>query len=301
MSSLPPMSAIRVFEAAARLENFTAAGQELGMTQAAVSYQIKALEDRLGVSLFQRIGRRISLTERGRVLAPVLSRAFDDMRAGFAALAGENSSVLTISTTDSFAALWLAPRLGAFQMQHPDLAVRLHTSDRWVDLARDGIDLAIRGGQKGDWQDVDSRKLLPIRVAPLCSPAFLAAHGPFRSPANLHGLPRMTPDDIWWYHWFAEMGAPLAEGKTRGGIQLDSQTMEGRVAIAGQGIAILSSFLWKTEIDAGLLVEAYPSNVTPPMSYWIVHPPHNRNVPKVKAFRDWITAQFAGHTEEASL
>lgn len=295
MANLPPLAAIRVFEAAARLENFTAAGQELGMTQAAVSYQIKALEDRLGVSLFQRVGRRIVLTEKGRMLAPFLTRAFNEMRAGFSALAGEDSSVLTISTTDSFATLWLAPRLGAFQMRHPDLAVRLHTSDKWVDFARDGIDLAIRGGQEGQWPGLDSRKLISIRVAPLCSPAFLAERGPFTQPRDLHDLPRMTPDDIWWHHWFKEMGAPLPGEGTRGGIQLDSQMMEGRVALAGQGIAILSLFLWKAEVDAGLLVEAFPADPIHPMAYWVVHPSHNRNVPKVKAFRDWISAEFAAY------
>ena len=263
------------------------------MTQAAVSYQIKALEDRVGISLFQRVGRRIVLTEKGRLLAPIVSRAFDDLRAGFSALSGEDSSVLTISTTDSFATLWLAPRIGAFQIRHPDLAVRLHTSDKWVDFARDGIDLAIRGGQDGNWPGLDSRKLVSIRVAPLCSPAFLAERGPFEHPRQLRDQPRLTPDDIWWHHWFDEMGVPLAGSGTRGGIRLDSQTMEGRAALAGQGIAILSSYLWKAEVDAGLLVEAFPSDVAPPMSYWVAHPPHNRNVPKVKAFRDWIAAEFA--------
>lgn len=298
MQTLPPLSAVRVFEAAARLENFTAAAQELGMTQAAVSYQIKALEDRLGISLFQRTGRRIALTEKGQALAPVITRAFDDMRNGFAALAGEDASVLTISTTNSFATLWLAPRIGAFQMRHPDLAVRLHTSDRWVDFARDGIDIAVRGGPAGSWPDLDSREIMANRIAPMCSPAFLERRGPFLCAADLHRQPRMTPDDIWWHDWFTQMGAPLPDAAPRGGISLDSQAMEGRLAIAGQGIAILSVGLWQTEIQAGLLVEAMPSQVLHSMRYWIVHPPHNRNVPKVKAFRDWLATTFA--SEDAS-
>ncbi|RVT43165.1 LysR substrate-binding domain-containing protein [Sphingobium algorifonticola] len=298
MQTLPPLAAVRVFEAAARLENFTAAAQELGMTQAAVSYQIKALEDRLGVSLFQRTGRRIALTDKGQALSPVISRAFDDMRSGFAALAGEDASVLTISTTNSFATLWLAPRIGAFQMRHPDLAVRLHMSDSWVDFARDGVDIAIRGGRAGSWPDLDCREIMVNRIAPMCSPAFLAQHGPFSSAAELHHQPRMTPDDIWWHDWFTQMGAPLSGDVPRGGISLDSQAMEGRLAIAGQGIAILSVRLWQAEIRAGLLVEAMPSQVLHPMRYWIVHPPHNRNVPKVKAFRDWLATTFA--SEEAA-
>ena len=139
MSPLPPLSAIRVFEAAARLENFTAAAQELGMTQAAVSYQVKLLEERLGISLFQRTGRKVALTEKGREIAPILTRAFDQMRQGFVALTQDHSAVLSISCTNSFAHLWLAPRIGAFQMRHPNLAVRIMADDAVVDLARDGI------------------------------------------------------------------------------------------------------------------------------------------------------------------
>lgn len=188
MSALPPLSAVRVFEAAARLENFTAAAQELGMTQAAVSYQVKLLEDRLGLSLFQRAGRRVLLTDKGREIAPVIIRAFDQMRQGFAALAQDHSMVLTISCTNSFAHLWLAPRIGAFQMRHPGLAVRIQAEDAVVDLARTGVDLAIRGG-KGNWPGLEARLLTHNRLAPMCSPDWLARHGPVADAQALHALP----------------------------------------------------------------------------------------------------------------
>lgn len=292
MSTLPPLSAIRVFEAAARRENFTAAAQELGMTQAAVSYQVKLLEERLGLSLFQRAGRKVILTEKGREIAPVLTRAFDQMRQGFAALTQDHAAVLTISCTNSFAHLWLAPKIGAFQMRHPQLAVRIQAEDAVVDFARAGADVAVRGG-KGDWPGLEAKLLTHNRLVPMCSPAWLASHGPIADAHALHALPRLSPDDMWWHEWFAAMGVEADPGDGPPGIALDSQVTEGRAAISGQGIAILNHFLWKMEAEAGLLVEAVPSYVREIASYWIVYPPHARNTPKIKAFRDWIMAEFA--------
>ncbi|KAK0344780.1 MAG: LysR substrate-binding domain-containing protein [Pseudomonadota bacterium] len=292
MPPLPPLSAIRVFEAAARLENFTAAAQELGMTQAAVSYQVKLLEERLGISLFQRTGRKVALTEKGREIAPILTRAFDQMRQGFAALTQDHSAVLSISCTNSFAHLWLAPRIGAFQMRHPNLAVRIMADDAVVDLARDGIDLAVRGG-KGEWPGLEAKLLTHNRLVPMCSPAWRDRYGPVADAQALHALPRLSPDDMWWHEWFAAMGVEADPADGPPGIALDSQVMEGRAAIAGQGVAILNHFLWKAEVETGQLVEAVPSYVREIASYWLVYPPHARNTPKIKAFRDWISAEFA--------
>lgn len=292
MSSLPPLSAVRVFEAAARLENFTAAAQELGMTQAAVSYQVKLLEERLGLSLFQRAGRKVALTDKGREIAPVITRAFDQMRQGFAALTQDHSTVLTISCSSSFAHLWLAPRIGAFQMGQPGLAVRIDATDRVVDFARDAVDVAVRGGQ-GDWPGVEAKLLTHNRLAPLCSPGWLAKNGPVADARALHAMPRLSPDDMWWHEWFAAMAVEGNGEALLPGIALDSQVMEGRAAMAGQGVAIVNLFLWKAEVEAGLLVEAVPSYVQERASYWVAYPPHARNTPKVKAFRDWISAEFA--------
>jgi LysR family glycine cleavage system transcriptional activator len=292
MSPLPPLSAVRVFEAAARLENFTAAAQELGMTQAAVSYQVKLLEERLGISLFQRAGRKVALTEKGREIAPVLTRAFDLMRQGFDALTQDHSAILTISCTSSFAHLWLAARIGAFQMRHPNLAVRIRANDSITDFARDGIDVAIRDGV-GPWPGVEVKHLTHNRLVPLCSPGWLAANGPIPDAATLLTKGLLSPGDLWWRDWFAAMGVEMQGPPTRPAIALDSQAMEGRAAMAGQGVAIVKMYLWKAEIEAGLLVEAVPSYVRERASYWIVYQPHARNAPKVKAFRDWISAEFA--------
>ncbi|HET8613002.1 MAG TPA: LysR family transcriptional regulator, partial [Sphingomonas sp.] len=144
MRHLPPLAAVRVFEAAARHENFTAAAAELGMTQAAVSYQIKLLEERLGVPLFVRDKRRVALTDAGRRAAAPVGRAFDTIDAAFARLRAEDEMMLTVSTSLTFANTWLAWRLGGFQMAHPDMAVRLSVSDALADFVTDDVDVAIR-------------------------------------------------------------------------------------------------------------------------------------------------------------
>ncbi|MFN3797032.1 MAG: LysR substrate-binding domain-containing protein, partial [Sphingobium yanoikuyae] len=118
-------------------------------------------------------------------------------------------------------------------------------------------------------------------------------HGPIADAQALHALPRLSPDDMWWHEWFAAMGVEADPADGPPGIALDSQVMEGRAAIAGQGVAILNHFLWKAEVEAGQLVEAVPSYVREIASYWLVYPPHVRNTPKIKAFRDWISAEFA--------
>lgn len=266
------------------------------MTQAAVSYQVKLLEERLGLSLFQRAGRRMALTDKGREIAPIVTRAFEQMRQGFAALTQDHSTVLTISCTRSFAHLWMATRIGAFQMRYPELAVRIDTTDRLVDFAREGIDVAVRGGQ-GEWPGLEAKLLTHNRLVPLCSPGWLAKHGPIAGPGALHAMPRLSPDDMWWHEWFAGMGVEAGDEGLPPGIALDSQVMEGRAAMAGQGVAIVNLFLWKEEVEAGLLVEAVPSYVRERASYWVVYPPHARNTPKVKAFRDWISGEFAREIE----
>ena len=149
MRQIPPLTAIRAFEAAARLENFTAAAAELGMTQAAVSYQVKALEERIGASLFVREKGRAALTPLGRQLLPALSQAFDGIAQAFAATREEDEALLTVATTFTFANTWLAWRLGGFQVEHPDLAVRLATGNRLVDLKAGEADVAIRAARSG--------------------------------------------------------------------------------------------------------------------------------------------------------
>lgn len=289
---MPPLAAVRVFEAAARHENFTAAAAELGMTQAAVSYQVKLLEERIGVALFRREKRRAILSETGRRIAPQLTRAFDAIDSAFASVRAEDESLLTVSTSNTFANTWLAWRLGAFQLAHPDMAVRLLTSDMVVDFAAEDADCAIRSGM-GDWEGLSSDLLLTIDFTPMCSPGFLARHGGRVAPADLLRLPLISPQDVWWAAWLREAGVTAPEGAIRPGVRMDSQAHEGNAAMAGQGVAMLTPFFWRNDLAEGRLVRLFDQVSTRGYGYWFVSPEHRRSVPKIKRFREWLLAEIA--------
>lgn len=292
MRRIPPLAAVRVFEAAARHLNFTKAAEELGMTQAAVSYQVKLLEERLGSALFHRIGRQVHLTETGRRIAPIVSGAFDSLDDAFSVARTESEAVLTISCSNTLASNWLAARLGLFQMERPQLAVRLHTADHLIDFARDEVDVAIRNSQ-APWPGLTSHFLMRVPIAPLASPDFVKRHPPIRSPADVMNLPRLSPDDIWWTQWLEAVGGCAIGSRPGGGVRLDSQTLEGNAAIAGHGIAILNPALWLHEIRAGRLVQVVDDVAYGRRHYWLVYPEYRRNAPKVRAFREWLLAEMA--------
>jgi LysR family glycine cleavage system transcriptional activator len=289
MRRLPPLAAVRAFEAAARHENFTLAAGELGLTQAAVSYQIKLLEDRLGVPLFVRSKRRVTLSEAGRRLAPVVSDAFDRIGEGFADLVDEDESVLVISTAQTFASNWLAAHLGSFQIARPELAVRLQTSNGLVDFARAEADVAIRMGA-GPWPGLRAHFLFHHHFTPMCSPEFRERHALAR-PEDLLAVPRLTPEDDWWRIWLARTGID-APDELSPGIRLDSQATEGRAVMAGHGIAMLTPMFWKAELASGRLVQPFPLVACEPRAHWLVYPEHKRNRAKIRAFRDWLLAEL---------
>jgi LysR family glycine cleavage system transcriptional activator len=293
MRRLPPLTAVRAFEAAARTENFTAAAAELGLTQAAVSYQVKALEERLGAALFVREHGRARLTPLGQRLLPTLSQAFDSIEAAFASHQAEDESLLTVTTTHTFANTWLAWRLGAFQMEHPDLAVRMTTSNGIVDLRSGEADVAIRAGS-GDWPGLEVHKLMESDFTPMGSPECLAKFerdlGRKLKPSDLPGLPLIGPQDDWWARWFKDAGVALDTHRPRGGIRLDTQANEGHAAMAGQGLALLTPFLWRGDMAAGRLMQPFELTSTAGYAYWLAYPPERRMVPKVKRFREWLIA-----------
>ena len=292
MRQLPPLAAVRVFEAAARHLNFTRAAAELGMTQAAVSYQVRVLEERLGAPLFHRDKGRVHLTEAGRRAAPLVSSAFDALGEAFAAARSEAGSVLTISAANTVAARWLAPRLGGFQLRHPDLAVRLEASNTLVDFARDAVDVAIRlARHPGPGLSADL--LFVNGFAPMCSPGFLAAN-PMVSPADLLEAARISPEDPWWLVWFEAAGVVAADVPARrGSLLLDSQVIEGATALAGGGIALLSVRMWQEELMAGRLVMPFGVIAETGASFWLVCQEARRNSTKIRQFRDWLLSEVA--------
>jgi len=291
MRRLPPLAAVRVFEAAARHENFTAAANELGMTQAAVSYQVKLLEERLGAPLFRREKRRVVLTDAGRKAAPQITRAFDAMDAAFGAIRADDAAVLTVSTSNTFANTWLAWRLGSFQMNHPEMAVRLLTSDALADFVSDDVDVAIRAGL-GGWEGLHEELLVRIDFTPMCSPGFLKRHGPFEAEDMLR-IPQISPHDPWWPFWLREAGVEVPDGPPRVGVRLDSQAHEGHAAMAGQGMAMLTPFFWRNDLAEGRLMRPFGQVSTRGYAYWLCYPEARRGVAKIRRFREWLLAELA--------
>ncbi|MCE7026380.1 transcriptional regulator GcvA [Jiella avicenniae] len=288
---LPPLAAIRVFEAAARHLSFTKAADELGMTQAAVSYQIKLLEERLGAPLFLRRTRAVELTAPGRLLAPATSEALDQLAAAFSAARADAGGVLSISVLPTFAAHWLAPRIGRFQMKHPDIAVRTKATRDVANFSRDDVDVAIRSG-RGDWPGLDVHPLFPVDFSPMYSPKLIGRSGPIDDPADLLRVLLIDPGDRWWKLWFDAMGVAGFEPRGHPDARMGDQHLEARAAIGGYGVAILTPAFYREEIAAGLLVQPFPAISEPGQYYFLTYPTARRNVPKIRAFRDWFLEEL---------
>ena len=290
-----PLSAIRVFEAAARLGSFTRAAAELGMTQAAVSWQVKALEQRLDQPLFRRLPREVALTPAGERLARAASEAMTVLRSAFADLSASSDGVLSITTLQTFASQWLAPRVGGFQLAHPGVAVRFDTSSRLVDLMREDMDVGIRAGA-GEWPGLEAQLLFPSVFTPLCAPALAASLGDPPNPAALLDAPRIGVE--WeWTMWFQAAGVD-PPGPAQGGPRLsaDAMYLEVAAALSGQGFALGSPILFAAEIASGRLRQPFDlcaRDDSLGQGYWLVYPKDRRRVRKIAAFRDWITAEVA--------
>ncbi|MBI2254582.1 MAG: transcriptional regulator GcvA [Proteobacteria bacterium] len=290
MSKLPPLTAIRAFEAAARLGSFTQAATELGLTQAAISYQVKQLEDRVGAPLFLRQARKVVLSEAGKRLAPAVAEAFQRLALAFDALRNSDENVLSLTAVSTFCTNWLVPRLGTFQMAHPDIAVRLDMSSRWVDFAREEFDLGIRSGS-GAWPGLAAHRLLPLELTVYASPEFLASAGSIAAPADLLHLPLLDWTDNSWRLWFRAAGIPDPQPSTGPNIMAPTQQILGNAAMAGQGVALLTPAFFRTEIAAGRLVQVLPIVSREPVDYWLVYPQDRRNQRKIRVFKDWLLQQ----------
>ena len=293
MRRLPPLSAVRVFESAARHQNFTSAAAELGMTQAAVSYQIRLLEERLGMPLFTRSKGRVTLTDAGRRAAPLVSSGLDSIADAFSSALAEDGGVLGISATHSMAANWLAARLGGFQLDHPDLAVRLTTDNRLVDFAREEVDIGIRFVKgNSEWPGLRRHFLFRVHSTPICTPE-VRDRLRIERPADLLEAPRVSADDEWWCSWFAYAGVEHQAQARPTGIRFDTQVMEGNAALAGAGVTLLTPIFWRNELQSGRLVELFPDICDTQGCYWMVYPEYKRTQAKVVAFRDWIMRELA--------
>lgn len=289
--AIPPLASLRAFEAVARHLSFTRAAEELGMTQAAVSYQIRMLEERLGAPLFLRKPREVVLTETGTLFARPTIDAFEILREAYADPASDSVSTLSISTVPTLAGAWLSQRLGKFQMNNPDLAVRLDTSDTLVDFAREDISVAIRAGT-GDWTGLTAQRLMDVEYTPMLSPELAKKHD-LREPADLLKLPLLDRADRNWAVWMRQAGVDFWESAPKPGLTLTTDLHEARAALAGYGVALLTPRFFRFELATGSLIQPFPLIARNGRSYWLVYPPGRRNRPAIRKFRAFLLDEIA--------
>lgn len=283
------LSAIRVFEAAARLGSFTRAAEELGVTQAAVSWQVKALEKRLDQPLFRRLPREVALTPAGERLARAATEAMGALRSAVGDITDSGAGVLSITVLQSFATQWLAPRLGAFQVEHPEIAVRLDSGQRLADLMREEFDVGLRGSREGQWPGLESIYLFPSAQSVLATPQALAALGPDPRPEDLLTVERVG-SEAEWKAWFANAGLAAAPGNARAAprITADSQVLEVATALARGAVAIGSPVMFGADIAAGRLSQPFEVYIRDTEGYWLAYPSDRRRTRKIAAFREWL-------------
>jgi LysR family glycine cleavage system transcriptional activator len=289
---LPPLNALKAFEAAARHESFTRAAEELCVTQGAVSHQVKALEAELGVKLFNREHQRLIITGAGRDYLAVVRDAFDRIAVGTERLVQRQSSgVLTVSTSPDFAAKWLVHRLGRFAEANPEVDLRVSATMHHVDFAREDVDLAVRHGD-GNWPGNDVTRLSPEQLFAVCSPKLLSGRHRLARPSDVLKFPLLHLDDRKaWAKWLEVAG--FADAELSQGPVLNRASMIIDAAVDGQGIALARTTLAAWVLISGRLVRPFSDTLPLSKTYWIVCPKATSSLPKITMFRDWLLGEAA--------
>lgn len=290
---LPPLNALRAFEAAARHLSISLAAAELKVTPAAISHQIRLLEDHIGLPLFTRNGRGLALTDAG-------GAGLRDLREGFARLGAAmdaidslgEAGVLSVSVAPSFASKWLLPRLESFQDRHPEIDVHVSASMQLSDFVKDGVDIAIRYGS-GRYADVAVEQLLPESLIPVCSPDYLKRNGPFHGAEDLVEATLLhddSPDNDSscpnWEMWLSAAGAKHIDASR--GPRFNQSSMVIEAAVLGRGLALAKTTLAAEDIRQGRLVQPFAATHKLDFAYYIVAPRAKLNLPKVSHFIDWL-------------
>lgn len=294
------LAALRGFEAAARHLSFTKAAAELNVTPAAVSHAIRELELDFKVRLFERSSRVVRLTAAGETLSRAVAEGLGMIgRAVQRLRAVDGRPKLMVTTSPSLAAKWLVPRLDRFLDQHPEVDVRIDVSQRVVDFAEDGVDIAIRFGT-GDYPGLVVERLFEETVFPVCSPNLLKSRHPLKEPRDLkqHTLIHIEWDAQWatwpnWAMWLRAAGAPDIDA-TRG-LHLSQTALALQAALDGHGVALGDSTLVADDLAARRLVRPFSMALKGPsqFAYHLVHAPRRSEEPLIKAFRRWILDEVA--------
>src|SRR3954454_11233377 len=287
---LPPLNALKAFEAAARYESFTRAAEELCVTQGAVSHQVKALEAELGIKLFNRERQRLVITGAGRDYLTVVRDALDRIALGTERLLQrQNTGVLTVSTSPDFAAKWLVHRLGDVAEAHPEIDLRVSATLHHVDFAREEVDLAVRHGD-GNWPGLDTVRLSAEQLFAVCSPKLVSGKRRINKPADILKFPLIHMDSrADWKNWFQEAG--LDDAAATHGPVLNRASMVIDAAINGQGIALARTTLAAWDLLKGHLARPFSLSLPLSKSYWIICPKVTATLPKIVTFRDWLLAE----------
>lgn len=292
MRNLPPTATLRAFEVATRHPTFTAAAEELHITQSAVSHQLKNLEELWGVPLFQR-GKSLSLTPAGAALAPIVGEFFTNLEATLADVKEQNGKVrLNVSTTYSFALKWLLPRLPSFTREHPEILVTLDTTDKAIHFSNTDPDVAIRFGL-GNYPALYSTFLFREQIFPVASPDLLNRFGLPQEPAELLRYPLLTRDGAdmvpKWRSWFQHVGISISALQEN--IRFADTNMTIEAALLGQGIALARSGHVEKEINNGSLIRLFNISFASPLSYYFVCPKGIESQPHIIHFRQWLLSQ----------
>ena len=308
MKSLPPLNALKVFEAAARHLSFTKAADELHVTPGAVSQQIKALEDYIGGRLFRRTKRALLLTDAAQASLPILREAFDKLEEASRILTARGDSKrLTVSVAPSLAAKWLVPRLDRFHERMPDIEVWISADMDVVDFAVDDIDLAIRYGG-GRYQGLETELLMEESILPVCSPRLLQGDHPLRTPHDLAHHPLLhdgSPDqddtaNTNWAMWLKAAGVGDIDAKR--GAKFNQSSLVIEAAVAGKGVALAKQTIALADLEAGRLVAPFDLTTPSNFSYYLVHPASKSRNAAVKAFKKWLHEEAAsGSANGAAL
>jgi len=289
---LPPLNALRAFESAARSESFTRAAEELCVTQAAVSQQVKALEATLGIKLFNRERQRLVITSAGREYLAVIRDALDRIAVGTERVVQRQSSgKLTVSTSPDFAAKWLVYRLSRFAEAYPGIELRVFATMQHVDFVREEIDLAVRHGD-GTWVGLDAARLCSERLFPVCSPKLVSGRNRLVKPSDIIRFPILHLEDSKaWARWFDAAG--VTDADVSHGPVFNRASMLIDAAVDGQGVALARTTLAAWDLINGRLVRPFAISLRVSNAYWIVSPKATTTLPKIVTVRDWLLAEAA--------
>ncbi|MCV3767066.1 LysR family transcriptional regulator [Rhizobium sp. TRM95796] len=286
---LPSTAALAAFDCVARLGSFSAAADELSLTQGAISRQIAILEEQLGVRLFHRNGRGVVLTETGKTYAEGVAEVVRKIRLlSLEAMSNSAGNRLSLAILPTFGTRWLMPRIPDFVAKNPKIIINFATRIRRFDFDAEEIDAAIHIGQP-DWPGADCQFLMHEDVIPVASPDFLARN-PVVRPEDMINLPRveMASRPGAWEHWFGSLGVDI---KSSGGMRFEQFSNVAQACIAGLGVALMPVFLIEAELASGQLVTAYDHRVRSQSAYYLVRPLAKVSYPPVKAFSDWLIGQ----------